>query len=51
MISYAYWQSHFGGDAHVLGRTVRVYDRALPIAECYRGASTSRTRPTFVPAR
>lgn len=31
MISYAYWQSHFGGDARALGRTVREYDSALPI--------------------
>ncbi len=25
MISYAYWQSHFGGDPRALGQTVRVY--------------------------
>jgi len=25
MISYAYWQSHFGGDPRVLGQTVRVF--------------------------
>ncbi len=25
LISYAYWQSHFGGDPHALGQTVRVY--------------------------
>jgi predicted permease len=25
MISYAYWQSHFGGDPGALGRTVRVF--------------------------
>jgi predicted permease len=25
MISYAYWQSHFGGNLHALGQTVRVY--------------------------
>ncbi|HEX4136952.1 MAG TPA: ABC transporter permease [Bryobacteraceae bacterium] len=31
LISYAYWQNHFGGDARVLGRTVRVYDLARPI--------------------
>ncbi len=24
MISYAYWQSHFGGDSRVLGQTIRV---------------------------
>src|SRR5215831_3709870 len=27
MISYPYWQSHFGGDPRVLGRTVRIYNR------------------------
>jgi len=31
LISYAYWQNHFGGDARVLGRTVRVYGNARPI--------------------
>jgi predicted permease len=25
MISYAYWQSHFGGDSRAVGQTVRVY--------------------------
>ncbi|HEY7338129.1 MAG TPA: ABC transporter permease [Bryobacteraceae bacterium] len=25
LIGYAYWQSHFGGDPHVLGRTIRRY--------------------------
>jgi predicted permease len=32
MISYAYWQSHFGGDLGVPGKTVRLYGRAMPIA-------------------
>jgi putative ABC transport system permease protein len=32
MISHAYWQSHFGGDPRVLGQTVRMYGRALPIS-------------------
>lgn len=31
MISQAYWQSHFGGNPRVLGQTVRMYGRALPI--------------------
>jgi len=31
MISYAYWQSHFAGDPHALGQTIRVYGRALPV--------------------
>jgi predicted permease len=31
LISYAYWQSHFGGNVHVLGQTVRLYGRAAPI--------------------
>jgi predicted permease len=32
LISYAYWQSHFGGSPAVLGRRVRVADQALTIA-------------------
>jgi predicted permease len=32
MISYAYWQSHFGGDPRALGRTIRVLGRTLPVA-------------------
>lgn len=32
MISYAFWQSHFGGSPLVLGQVVRVYDRPLPVA-------------------
>jgi len=31
VISYAYWQSHFGGDLHVLGQTVGGLGRPLPI--------------------
>jgi putative ABC transport system permease protein len=31
MISYAYWQSHFGGDPGVLGRTIRRYNTAQTI--------------------
>jgi putative ABC transport system permease protein len=31
MISYAYWQSHFGGDTHVPGRTVGGLGGPLPI--------------------
>ncbi len=31
MISYAYWQSHFGGDTRVLGRTVGGLGGPLPI--------------------
>jgi putative ABC transport system permease protein len=31
VISYAYWQSHFGGDPKVLGQTVGGLDRPLPI--------------------
>jgi hypothetical protein len=31
VISYAYWQSHFGGDPHVLGQTVGGLGRPLPI--------------------
>lgn len=31
LISYAYWQSHFGGDPRVLGQTVRGLGRTLPI--------------------
>jgi putative ABC transport system permease protein len=32
MISFAYWQSHFGGDPRALGQAVRVYGRPYPIA-------------------
>ncbi|MGA2740316.1 MAG: ABC transporter permease [Bryobacteraceae bacterium] len=32
LISYAYWQSHFGGNPAALGQTVRVADQALTIA-------------------
>jgi predicted permease len=31
VISYAYWQSHFGGDPRVLGQTVGGLGRLLPI--------------------
>jgi putative ABC transport system permease protein len=31
VISYAYWQSHFGGDPHVLAQTVGGLGRPLPI--------------------
>lgn len=31
VISYAYWQSHFGGDPRVLGQTVGGLGRPLPI--------------------
>jgi putative ABC transport system permease protein len=31
IISYAYWQSHFGGDPRALGQTVRLLGRPLPI--------------------
>jgi len=32
MISYSYWQSHFGGDVRALGQTVRGLGKPLPIA-------------------
>jgi predicted permease len=31
MISYSYWQSHFGGDARVLGQSIRGFAKPLPI--------------------
>ncbi|HEY2016135.1 MAG TPA: ABC transporter permease [Bryobacteraceae bacterium] len=31
VISYAYWQSHFGGAGDTLGQTLRLGDKALPI--------------------
>jgi len=31
MISYSYWQSHFGGSTQALGRTVRVYGKPVPV--------------------
>jgi predicted permease len=30
-ISYAFWQTHFGGAANVLGQTIRVFGRTVPI--------------------
>ncbi len=32
VISYSFWQSHYGGKTSVLGETLRVGDRTLPIA-------------------
>ena len=32
MISYAYWQSHFGGDARALSQSVRMFGRTVPVA-------------------
>jgi len=32
MISYRYWQSHFGGDPRVLGQSIRMFGRTLPVA-------------------
>ena len=31
LISHAYWMTHFGGDPHVLGRTVRISNRPTSI--------------------
>jgi hypothetical protein len=46
MISYAYWQSHFGGDTHVLGQTLAgLADRCRSSVSFHR-ASASRTRRT-----
>jgi predicted permease len=32
MISYSYWQSHFGADPHVLGKSILGLGKPLPIA-------------------
>jgi putative ABC transport system permease protein len=32
LISYTYWQNHFGGNPQALGQVVRVYGRPFPIA-------------------
>jgi hypothetical protein len=32
MISFTYWQSHFGGDLNAPGKTIRVYGRPVRIA-------------------
>jgi putative ABC transport system permease protein len=32
MLSYAYWQSHFGGDSRVLGQSIRMFGRTMPVA-------------------
>ena len=31
VISYSYWQSHFGGSPNVLGQTLRMADKVFPI--------------------
>ena len=31
VISYAYWQRHFGGNAQVLGQSIRAFDHALTV--------------------
>jgi putative ABC transport system permease protein len=31
LISYTYWQNHFGGNSNALGRTLRIYDKPLTI--------------------
>jgi predicted permease len=31
IISYSYWQSHFGGDARALGQSIRGFAKPLPI--------------------
>ncbi len=32
LISYSYWQSHFGGNACALGQTIRMFDHSLSVA-------------------
>lgn len=43
LISYEYWQSHFGGDARALGQTLRVYGLQR-LSGCFRRSSDFRRR-------
>src|SRR5258706_3143300 len=36
VISYAYWQTHFGGSASAVGRTIRMYDKSMIVAGVMR---------------
>ena len=44
VISYTYWQSHFGANANALGQAVRMLGKSSISPECCRRASTSRKR-------
>jgi len=54
VISYGYWQSHFGGAASVLGRSVRVNDHELTIIGVaprdFQGTVTGLDFDMWVPA-
>jgi predicted permease len=54
VISYGYWQSHFGGAASVLGRTIRVNDHELTIIGVaprnFQGTVTGLDFDMWVPA-
>ena len=32
ILSYSFWQQHFAGDRNVIGQSIRLFDRSLPIA-------------------
>ena len=32
ILSYSYWQQHFAGDRNIIGQSMRLFDRSLPIA-------------------
>jgi len=50
IISYAYWQSHFGGDPRVLGQTVRVYGPRAIIGVLPPGFRFPANSDLWVPA-
>ena len=45
MISYAYWQSHFGGDPNAPGQTIAPPDRGRSSASCRRASGSPTTTP------
>jgi hypothetical protein len=53
MLSHGYWQSHFGADRSVLGRTVRLDDRVFTVVgvapASFRGLVAARAVDLWVP--
>ncbi len=38
MLTYAYWQSHFGGDSSIVGKTLRINGRGVPVVGVLQAA-------------
>jgi hypothetical protein len=53
VLSYAYWQEHFGGDPHVIGRHVALDGKPVTIIgvapQSYRGLSSILEVPAYLP--